>query len=349
MGVENNRILIVEDEKPIRDAVSAYMESEGFWVTTAADGEAAMAEFAKHRFALVILDLMLPKMSGERVCRNIREESDVPIIMLTAKGEVEDRVLGLELGADDYLIKPFSPRELVARVRALLRRVNVDSVPVKELLDCGPMAIDVISRKVYINGERIDSITPSEFNLLVTMARYPGRVFSRMELVEKVLGYDYDGYERAIDSHIKNLRYKLGDNERTDKWIQTVHGVGYRFDAPGARGSLEDLEREMAKADERLEARIAEAEENSLLLQGRATTVARADRRKRDAALKAAEERTAAMERGEAAADVADVADVAVGDELATGRDDGGSSADERVADGDQAIDAAARDYHVSA
>lgn len=225
------RIMLVEDEKNIRDAVTAYLERDNYWVTPVGDGEAALEEFAKHHFDLVILDLMLPKVPGERVCRIIRDSSDVPIIMLTAKGEVEDRIIGLELGADDYLVKPFSPRELVARVRALIRRVKSDNEPVRDVLDFGELTIDVSGHKVMLNGEEVD-LTASEFNLLTTLARYPGRVYSRMELVEKVLGYDFEGYERTIDSHVKNLRAKLGDNPKDSKWLHTVHGVGYRFEDP---------------------------------------------------------------------------------------------------------------------
>jgi DNA-binding response OmpR family regulator len=174
---------------------------------------------------------MLPKLSGERVCRAIRETSNVPIIMLTAKGEVEDRIIGLELGADDYLIKPFSPRELVARVRALLRRAHAESEPQLEVLDFGDLVIDISGHKVMVEGKEVD-LTASEFKLLTTLARYPGRVYTRMELVEKVLGYDFEGYERTIDSHVKNLRAKLGDDPRNPRWLYTVHGVGYRFEAP---------------------------------------------------------------------------------------------------------------------
>ena len=230
MGNETRRIMLVEDEKAIRDAVTAYLERENYWVTAIGDGQDALDEFAKHHFDLIILDLMLPRVPGERVCRAIRDNSDVPIIMLTAKGEVEDRIIGLELGADDYLVKPFSPRELVARVRALLRRANVGNEPQREVLEFGELAIDVSGHKVLVNGEEIQ-LTASEFKLLTTLARYPGRVYTRMELVEKVLGYDFEGYERTIDSHVKNLRAKLGDDPRNPRWLYTVHGVGYRFEA----------------------------------------------------------------------------------------------------------------------
>ena len=221
MNNETRRILLVEDEKAIRDAVAAYLERENYWVTAVGDGQEALEEFQKHHFDLVVLDLMLPRVPGERVCRAIRDNSDVPIIMLTAKGEVEDRIIGLELGADDYLVKPFSPRELVARVRALLRRVHADSEPQREVLEFGDLTIDVSGHKVLVKGEEVD---------------LTGRVYSRMELVEKVLGYDFEGYERTIDSHVKNLRAKIGDNPRNPKWLHTVHGVGYRFEDPTKSG-----------------------------------------------------------------------------------------------------------------
>ena len=251
MPQDSRRILLVEDEKAIRDAVTAYLEREKYSVVGVGDGQSAVEEFEKPQFDLVILDLMLPKLPGERVCRAIRDSSDVPIIMLTAKGEVEDRIIGLELGADDYLIKPFSPRELVARVRALLRRTHLDSEPQLEVMDFNDLVIDVSGHKVMrrftpeevaagkVAAEKVDStgmaeveLTASEFKLLTTLARYPGRVYTRMELVEKVLGYDFEGYERTIDSHVKNLRAKLGDDPRNPKWLYTVHGVGYRFEAP---------------------------------------------------------------------------------------------------------------------
>jgi len=231
MTAETRRILLVEDEKTIRATVGAYLEREGYWVTPAEDGQAALDEFEKHRFDLVVLDLMLPKVSGEEVCKTIRDSSDIPIIMLTAKGEEEDRIAGLELGADDYLVKPFSPRELVARVRALLRRAHVESEPQRDRLVFGDLVIDITSHKAFLGDEELE-LTASEFKLLTTLSRYPGRVYSRMELVEKVLGYDFEGYERTIDSHVKNLRAKLDDDPREPRFIYTVHGVGYRFEPP---------------------------------------------------------------------------------------------------------------------
>ena len=187
-GLDEKKILLVEDEKAIRDAVAAYLEREGYIVRGVGDGQSAVEEFEKHSFDLVILDLMLPKLSGERVCRAIRETSNVPSIMLTAKGEVEDRIIGLELGADDYLIKPFSPRELVARVRALLRRAHTEAEPALEVLDFGDLVIDISGHKVIVEGTEVD-LTASEFKLLTTLATTGPR--HRMGWWSEVLGYDF--------------------------------------------------------------------------------------------------------------------------------------------------------------
>lgn len=248
MASEAKKVLLVEDEVTIRDAVAAYLEREGYWVLGVGDGQSALTEFEKHSFDIIILDLMLPKLSGERVCRSIRDTSSVPIIMLTAKGEVEDRIIGLELGADDYLVKPFSPRELVARCHALLRRVGVDAKQSLEVLDFGALVIDISGHKVTLNGSEIE-LTASEFKLLTTLARHPGRVYTRMELVEKVLGYDFEGYERTIDSHVKNLRAKLGDDPRNPCWLFTVHGVGYRFESNETSDDAESGESAPAESD----------------------------------------------------------------------------------------------------
>lgn len=229
--METRRILLVEDEAQTRSVVEAYLEREGYWVTGVGDGRSALDVFAAHRYDAVVLDLNLPELPGEDVCRRIRNVSDVPIIMLTAKGAEEERIAGLDLGADDYLVKPFSPRELVARLRALLRRARTETEPQRARLEYGPLAIDTASHKVFVDGAEIE-LTASEYKLLTTLARYPGRVYSRMELVEKVLGYDFEGYERAIDSHVKNLRAKLGDDPKEPRFIHTVFGVGYRFEPP---------------------------------------------------------------------------------------------------------------------
>ena len=229
--VETRRILLVEDEEQTRSVVEAYLERDGYWVTAAGDGARALEAFGVHRYDVIVLDLNLPKVSGEEVCRRIRDVSDVPIIMLTAKGSEEERIAGLDLGADDYLVKPFSPRELVARVRALLRRSRAESEPQRSKVAYGPLEIDLAGHKVFVDGEEIE-LTASEYKLLTTLSRYPGRVYSRMELVSKVLGYDFEGYERAIDSHVKNLRAKLGDDPKEPRFIHTVFGVGYRFESP---------------------------------------------------------------------------------------------------------------------
>jgi DNA-binding response OmpR family regulator len=231
MGVDTRRILLVEDERAIREAVAAYLVKERYPVTAVADGQEALDEFARGSYGMIVLDLMLPRVSGEKVCRTVRESSSIPIIMLTAKGEIEDRIAGLELGADDYLVKPFSPRELVARVKALFRRAQATEKPREEVLDFGALHIDIPARHVTINGRPLD-LTGSEFKLLVTLSQHPGRVYTRGELVEMVLGYDFEGYERTIDSHVKNLRSKLGDDSRDPCWLFTVHGVGYRFGNP---------------------------------------------------------------------------------------------------------------------
>lgn len=236
------RVLVIEDDASLNEIVCAFLASEGYRCTPAFSGsEARMliegapgggAGSGAPAFDLVVTDLMLPGCPGEDLVALARERlGNVPVIVTSAKGAVSDRVALLRTGADDYLVKPFSPRELVARARALLRRVHADSEPQREVLEFGELTIDVSGHKVLVNGEEID-LTASEFKLLTTLSRYPGRVYSRMELVEKVLGYDFEGYERTIDSHVKNLRAKIGDNPRSPKWLHTVHGVGYRFEDP---------------------------------------------------------------------------------------------------------------------
>jgi two-component system, OmpR family, response regulator RegX3 len=224
------RILIVEDESRIAEVVQQYLERDGHQVAWVATGEEALAEFARRPTALVVLDRGLPGMSGEEVCRRLREQSDVPIIMLTARTAEEDLVEGLQLGADDYLTKPFSPRELAARVRALLRRARPSSEPQADVLERagGRLVIDSSRRRVTLDGRSVD-LTESEFNLLRTLARFPGRVYTRYELIEKVQGYQFEGYERTIDAHVKNLRRKLGEDARAPRMVQTVFGRGYAF------------------------------------------------------------------------------------------------------------------------
>jgi DNA-binding response OmpR family regulator len=223
--MQGNRILVVEDEVKISDIVKAYLEKESFDVTVASTGEEAISAI-KNGFDLIILDLMLPDMDGEDICETIRKDSDVPIIMLTAKTDEDDRVTGLGLGADDYVVKPFSPRELVARVKALLRRVKGK----KSILsfNSGDLVIDSTRFEVKKNSTPV-VLTPTEFKLLHCLADHPGQVFTRLQLVNVILGYDFDGYDRTIDAHIKNIRHKIEDDQRKPAYIKTVYGVGYKF------------------------------------------------------------------------------------------------------------------------
>jgi len=223
----SQKILVVDDELEIVKVVRAYLEQSGFRVITASDGQQALVVFRHEQPDLVVLDLNLPQRDGLDVCRAIRRDSNVPIIMLTARVEETDRLIGLEIGADDYITKPFSPREVVARVRTVLRR----STPVPEpssLLMIGALSIDPLKHEVQLQSRSID-LTPSEFNILLIMASQPGRAFSRMDLLDAAQGEAYEGYERSIDVHIKNLRQKLGDEPRDPTYVLTVYGVGYKF------------------------------------------------------------------------------------------------------------------------
>jgi two-component system response regulator RegX3 len=221
------RILIVDDEEMIVRTVKAYLDREGFKTYTAHDGEAALQAFEEKGPDLIVLDLMLPKMSGIEVTKRIRAKSTVPIIMLTAKAAEADRVVGLELGADDYVVKPFSPRELVARVRAVLRRYEGDSMET-ERIATGDVDIDLKTRELHVRGRSIE-LTPTEFDLFVYLARHPGQVFTRLQLLREVQGYTYDSFARTIDTHVKNLRRKIEADPKNPRYILTVHGVGYRF------------------------------------------------------------------------------------------------------------------------
>jgi DNA-binding response OmpR family regulator len=230
---ENNKIVVVDDEQSVLDVVRAYLERDGFVVYTAVNGKDGLALAERVKPALIVLDLMLPDVSGEEVCREIRRRSDVPVFMLTAKGGEEERIDGLGLGADDYLTKPFSPRELVARVRAILRRSQGGQTPLVARLafDDERLVIDTIEHQVRVDGRLVD-LTPNEYKLLTTLARYPGRVYSRFELIDHVQGYDYEGYERTIDAHVKNLRKKIEPDARHPRYVQTVLGAGYRLAKP---------------------------------------------------------------------------------------------------------------------
>ena len=226
----NERILIIDDEPSIHEVVRAYLERDGFIVYRASDGRAGLELAMSKRPQLVVLDLMLPDISGEEICRQLRERSDVAILMLTAKSTEDQRVEGLQLGADDYLTKPFSPRELVARVKAVLRRTGTGEMPLVELLrfDSGRLEIDSVRHEVRIAGEPVD-LTPSEYKLLLALAQYPGRAYSRFELINRVQGHDFEGYERTIDAHVKNLRHKIEPDPHKPHYVETVQGIGYRL------------------------------------------------------------------------------------------------------------------------
>ena len=220
-------ILVVEDEPKMVKLARDYLERSNFQVVTAADGRTALSVFREERPNLVVLDLNLPGMDGLDVCRTLRRESDVPIIMLTARAEEMDRLIGLELGADDYITKPFSPRELVARVRAVLRRVQGD-VYQPGLVRSGDLEIDLQGHRVSRDGQSI-ALSRTEFNLLALLAQNPGQTFSREQLLNRLHGVAYDGYDRSIDAHIKNLRRKLERDGADPHYIQTVYGIGYKF------------------------------------------------------------------------------------------------------------------------
>ena len=223
----NETILVVDDEPKIVKQAQDYLQRGGYRVVTAGDGTTAMAVARHERPDLIVLDLNLPGLDGLDVCRALRRESDVPIIMLTARVEETDRLIGLELGADDYITKPFSPRELVARVRAVLRRVQ-GGVRTPGLIRAGDLEIDLHGHRLTRAGEPI-RLTRSEFNLLATLAQHPGQTFTRAQLLDRLHGVAYDGYDRSVDAHIKNLRRKLEANPVEPRYVLTVYGVGYKF------------------------------------------------------------------------------------------------------------------------
>ena len=223
-------ILIVDDEPKITRLARDYLEHAGFAVQAVANGASALAAFRSARPDLIVLDLGLPDMDGLDVARAVRKESEVPLVMLTARGEESDKLVGLELGADDYLTKPFSPKELVARVRAVLRRAERarDPAPSDEMLRVADVEFDLPRMRVLRAGQAVD-LTATEFELLVTLARQPGRIFSRAQLLDAVRGTAFESYERAIDAHIKNIRRKLEPDPREPRYVLTVYGVGYKF------------------------------------------------------------------------------------------------------------------------
>lgn len=223
------KILVVDDEPNILNVIRAYLEKNGYVVYVAETGTNGLQLFENLQPDLIILDLMLPDMSGEEICRTVRRTSNIPILMLTAKSNEDDKINGLLIGADDYVTKPFSPRELTARVVSLLRRSQTQEVKDRQLLQFGnDLIIDLEHHEVFLKGELV-YLTPIEFKLLVTLAKHPKRVFSRMELINQIQGYAFDGYERTVDVHIKNLRQKIGDDPKHPAYIATVFGVGYKF------------------------------------------------------------------------------------------------------------------------
>ena len=223
----NETILVVDDEPKIVRLARDYLEHSGYRVVTAGDGKAALDTLRQSRPDLVVLDLNLPGIDGLEVCRRIRSDSDVPIIMLTARVEETDRLIGLEIGADDYITKPFSPRELVARTRAVLRRTGGESRQ-RDIIRVDELEIDLAGHRVSRAGEPVH-LTPIEFNILTTLAQQPGQTFSRGQLLDRLHGVTYDSYDRSVDSHVKNLRRKLESDPSEPVYILTVYGVGYRF------------------------------------------------------------------------------------------------------------------------
>ena len=224
------KILLVDDEKRIIEVLEAYLEREGYEIHSADNGIDALKKVKTISLDLIILDLMLPDISGEEVCRLVRKESEVPILMLTAKSAEDDRINGIVMGADDYLTKPFSPREVVVRVQAILRRVKKMEKVERLEFNGKKLAIDLDKKEVTVNGTYV-TLTPLEYKLLTNMAMNPGRVYSRMDLLEKIQdeGMYYEGYERSVDTHIKNLRKKIELDSRQPDFILTVFGMGYKF------------------------------------------------------------------------------------------------------------------------
>ena len=232
MAFSSRPILIVEDDQNTSSLVETYLQKEGFSTLAAFDGERALAIARRQKLAFVILDIMLPKMDGWEICRELRKVSDVPILMLTAREEEIDRILGLSLGADDYVVKPFSPRELVERVKAILRRTESRPAQEDQVLSHGGLVLDPVKYKVTMNGEPV-SLTTSESKLLQTLMASPGRVFSREALLDRFYEHGETVIDRVIDVHVGKLRQKIEENPAKPKMIQTVRGFGYRFAEPG--------------------------------------------------------------------------------------------------------------------
>jgi DNA-binding response OmpR family regulator len=221
-------ILVVDDEPKIVKLVRDYLERAGFAVRAATDGRTALSLARTEKPDLMVLDLGLPQLDGLDVTRELRRVSNMPVIMLTARAEEADKLIGLELGADDYLTKPFSPKELVARVRVVLRRMETTSMT-PEILHAADLTLDLPRMRVSAEGRALEELTPTEFALLVEMARYPGRVFTRAQLLEAIHGVAFESYERAIDAHIKNIRHKIEPRPPEPHYVLTVYGIGYKF------------------------------------------------------------------------------------------------------------------------
>lgn len=228
--LEEKKVLIVDDESKIIEVIKSYLEKERCIVFEACDGNQALEIFERINPDLVILDLMLPDMTGEEICSIIRKKSRVPIIMLTAKIDEKSIISGLHIGADDYITKPFSPRELIARIYAIFRRLNEEVVPLSNEISFNDddLVIDMLKKEIRKNGENI-ALTSKQYKILMTLLKYPNKTFTREELISTALGDDYDGYDRNVDTHIKNIRQKIETNPREPQYIITVHGTGYRF------------------------------------------------------------------------------------------------------------------------
>lgn len=224
-------VLIVDDDEKLVQLLKIYFEKEGFITYTAGDGLDAIIAVRERKPDIMVLDLMLPGVDGWEVCRRIRRDNEVPIIMLTARDEESDRLVGLEIGADDYVTKPFSPKEVVARAKVILRRTHKEVIR-KEPIKAGGLIID-LERHQVMSGSQVIELTPTEFRILEILAGHADKVFSRLQLVEQTQGYTFEGYERTIDAHIKNLRRKLEPNPKEPHYIETVYGIGYKFVGDG--------------------------------------------------------------------------------------------------------------------
>ncbi|NLL69682.1 MAG: response regulator transcription factor [Epulopiscium sp.] len=231
--MEKEKILIVDDEDRIREMIKEYISAEGYEIHEAADGVEALNLFKKYTYSLIVLDIMLPQIDGWSVCREIRKTSLIPIIMLTARGEEYDKLFGFELGVDDYMVKPFSPKELLARIKAIIRRSTLrkNDPSQEDRITLEGLDIEFNSRNVYVDGKQM-ALTPKEYELLVFFLQNPNQVFSRGQLLNAVWGYEFTGDDRTVDTHIKMLRESLGQYR---KWIVTIWGVGYKFEAGGKR------------------------------------------------------------------------------------------------------------------